>query len=222
MIKDKEEIKAAIPAAIIDAKGFKSIACANLQLSPRTFRRWVQEDEDFRAAVNEAVELSREYRDDIAEQKLFKLVEAGDTTATIFYCKTRLKERGYSERMPVPVEDKKRAAEVQDTGERIKKRVTAKKNYIVRLLKKQGKYSPELSVQVTITAQLLVRSEVLSEQITAEGKRTGPGAKAEERLLLETLRQAQYAVRALGMNADCKQAQIGTEALDLILNGDDG
>ena len=184
------------------------------------------EDIEFRQAVEGAVEIAREFRDDKAEQKLFEQVEGGDTTAIIFYCKTRLKNRGYTERAlpqqqetPAPAQPTLPEPQIVD-GEKIaasiQKKITAKKTYIVKLLKKQNKYTPELSMQVKIVAQLLVRTEILAEQIfdehhqpiNVETSREGNERKSidpKEKLYLDLLEQSQKALRALGMNTDSRE-----------------
>ncbi len=96
------------------------------------------------------------------------------------------------------------------------KRVRNKKDYIIRLLKKQGKYSPELSLQVGLVAQLLVRIDALAEEIfsdeyatvTVEYSREGNPRELlnpKDRLYLELVKQAQAALKALGMNTDAKE-----------------
>lgn len=223
--QEREQQKTAVVAEIIRCKGFKTVACTNVKLNPRTFRQWMADDEEFRQAVEDAVEIARDFRDDKAEQKLFEQVEGGDTTAIIFYCKTRLKNRGYTERA-LPQEAKPEQAQPQQPtlpepdGEKIaasiQKRITSKKTYIVKLLKKQGKYTPELSMQVKITAQLLIRTEILAEQIFGNGhqptkielSREGnerESVSPKEKLYLDLVEQSQKALKALGMNTDSRE-----------------
>ena len=223
--QEREQQKTAVVAEIIRCKGFKAVACTNVKLNPRTFRQWMADDEEFRQAVEDAVEIARDFRDDKAEQKLFEQVEGGDTTAIIFYCKTRLKNRGYTERA-LPQEAKPEQPQPQQPtlpepdGEKIaasiQKRITSKKTYIVKLLKKQGKYTPELSMQVKITAQLLIRTEILAEQIFGNGhqptkielSREGnerESVSPKEKLYLDLVEQSQKALKALGMNTDSRE-----------------
>lgn len=54
----------------------------------------MKEDPEFKAAVEEV----QEYTVDVAESELHKLIKAGETTAIIFYLKTKGKKRGYVER----------------------------------------------------------------------------------------------------------------------------
>lgn len=223
--QEREQQKTAVVAEIIRCKGFKTVACTNVKLNPRTFRQWMADDAEFRQAVEDAVEIARDFRDDKAEQKLFEQVEGGDTTAIIFYCKTRLKNRGYTERA-LPQEAKPEQPQPQQPtlpepdGEKIaasiQKRITSKKTYIVKLLKKQGKYTPELSMQVKITAQLLIRTEILAEQIFGNGhqptkielSREGnerESVSPKEKLYLDLVEQSQKALKALGMNTDSRE-----------------
>ena len=97
----------------------------------------------------------------------------------------------------------------------IQKRIGYKKQYIVKLLKKQGKYTSEMALQATITAQLMVRTEILAEEIFSCGhkavnveiSREGNNRESispKEKLYLDLTTQTQKALRALGMNTDSK------------------
>ena len=84
------------------------------------------------------------------------------------------------------------------------------------MLKKEGKYTSELTYQVTITAELIVRREVLQEemcspdyqQVLVEYSREGnrrEQVNPKEKLFLDLTGQVQRALRALGMNTDAKE-----------------
>lgn len=233
--KKQEDLMAQVISAIIQSKGFKTVACQAVGVNPRTFRYWMQNDEEFRKAVEDAVEFSREYRDDLAEQKLFSLVEAGDTTACIFYAKTRLKDRGYTDKR-APKEQPQ--AHEQPQAQQLpaetidpkvmKRKVESKKQYIVKLLKQEGKYTTELSMQVKIVAQLLVKTDLLADEIFAsdhrsvniETSREGDARESispKEKLYLDYLQQSQKALRALGMNTDSKAAKQAENGLQKFL-----
>lgn len=62
-----------------------------------THYQWMDKDPEYKARV---IDL-REMKKDFVESKLMKLVEQGDTAATIFSAKTLLKDRGYIERNEV-------------------------------------------------------------------------------------------------------------------------
>ena len=98
----------------------------------------------------------------------------------------------------------------------IDRKIKNKKDYIVKLLKAQGKYTAELTYQVEITARLLVRADILNDEILSEGhkavnieySREGnerATINPKERLYLEVLEKVQKALRALGMNIESKE-----------------
>ncbi len=83
-----------VAQAIRDAGGFLTLAAKNLGCSRVTVWRYCR---DY-AACKEAQEDSRERMKDVAEGKLFGLINSGNVTAIIFYLKTQAKDRGYVER----------------------------------------------------------------------------------------------------------------------------
>jgi hypothetical protein len=55
--------------------------------------KWMKKDEDYKIAVKDIENISI----DFAEHSLKEQIKAGNTTATIFYLKTKGKDRGYIE-----------------------------------------------------------------------------------------------------------------------------
>jgi len=156
--------------------GIICVACESTGINRSTYYRWRESDKEFADAVDEVMDAQV----DFVESKLMELINAHDTTATIFYLKTKGKKRGWTEKQQpivaintdvqpdtslpaLPAPEAAKASKVKIT-----KRIKNKKDYIVKLLKEQGKYTAELSMQVTITAQLLVRTEILAEEVLAE------------------------------------------------------
>ncbi len=74
-----------------------SMACAKSNLSRTTFYNYYEEDDAFAEAVDALADTAV----DFVESKLYDLINSGDTTATIFYLKTKAKDRGYNERIDV-------------------------------------------------------------------------------------------------------------------------
>lgn len=72
-----------------------SNACKRHNISRQTFYDWVDRDPEFAIKYKEI----REYVGDFVESKLLNKITNNDTTAIIFYCKTKLKDRGYVERV---------------------------------------------------------------------------------------------------------------------------
>jgi hypothetical protein len=69
-------------------------ALLNLAIERIDYLRWLEEDIDFRYAVA----CIMEDVGDAVEAQLMKKIEGGDTYAIVFYCKTKLKHRGYAEK----------------------------------------------------------------------------------------------------------------------------
>ena len=81
-----------------------SKACEAANISRKTYYRWI-EDEEFK----DQVEATKEGLIDHVEHQLLTQIDNGDTTAIIFFLKTRAKERGYVEKQEItlsrPIED---------------------------------------------------------------------------------------------------------------------
>lgn len=96
-IGDDWTFKEKVLEALKSSLGIISNACIKCNISRPTFYRWFHEDERFRAAVDDVIETQK----DFVEGNLLKKIKDGDTSCIIFYCKTRLKERGYAERVEI-------------------------------------------------------------------------------------------------------------------------
>lgn len=74
--------------------GIVSTACREVGISRQTHYRWLDEDKEYKEAVEDISEMAI----DVAESNLHKLIKGGDTTAIIFYLKTKGKKRGFVEK----------------------------------------------------------------------------------------------------------------------------
>lgn len=70
-------------------------ACKSINIDRGSYYGWIKEDPEFKKEV----EHCDEYIIDNVESALFKQIKEGNTTATIFYLKTKAKHRGYVERI---------------------------------------------------------------------------------------------------------------------------
>lgn len=81
-----------------------SKACEAANISRKTYYRWI-EDIEFK----EQVDAAKEGLIDHVEHQLLQKIDSGDTTAIIFFLKTRAKDRGYVEKQEItlskPIED---------------------------------------------------------------------------------------------------------------------
>ena len=72
-------------------------------MTRQSYYNWMEND----PAFAEEVEAIRQEQIDTVESALLNKIEGGDTTAVIFYLKTKGKERGYSERTELTGRDGK-------------------------------------------------------------------------------------------------------------------
>lgn len=90
-----QHTKKALLDALEKSLGVVTTACKTVGVDRGTFYHYCNSDAKFKQAVDEISDLAL----DFAESKLFKQIEKGDTTATIFYLKTKGKRRGYVEKI---------------------------------------------------------------------------------------------------------------------------
>lgn len=75
--------------------GIVTSACRELGIERRTHYNWLRDDEEYKAAVADIQDQAL----DMVESQLLRKVQDMDTTAIIFYLKTKGKARGYVERV---------------------------------------------------------------------------------------------------------------------------
>ena len=93
--------KADLLQALVNTSGIVSSACKAANVSRMTYYRWYNEDPDFREKADDIKELQK----DFAESLILKKMKEGDTTMIIFYAKTQMKDRGYTERKEITGKD---------------------------------------------------------------------------------------------------------------------
>ena len=95
--------KKAMIQALEKALGIVTQACKVVGISRQTHYNWMNSDEDYKTAEEDLGDVAL----DFAESKLHKLIDSGNPAATIFYLKTKGKNRGYVERQEIAVAEKK-------------------------------------------------------------------------------------------------------------------
>jgi len=88
--------------ALKNQLGVITSAAILCKISRATHYVWMNESEDYRIAVEEIPEITN----DFVENALLKQIKEGNTTAIIFYCKTKMKGRGYIEKQELEVTQK--------------------------------------------------------------------------------------------------------------------
>lgn len=214
-----------------NSMGVVAVACKAISICRSTYYNWLKSDSEFKEKADEIIEMQI----DAVESSLLNNIKNGDTTATIFYLKTKGKERGYSEKiakkddapktestvMELPVAEKKVTS---DRELFIKRKIYVKKSSIIKRLKDEGKYTKELSEQVDIVATLQVRwdmikNDVFSDDykiINTEYSREGNERiviNPKEKLFQEYSERYQKALRALGMNTDSNERKTSEDGL---------
>ena len=188
--------------------------CKALGMSRSTYQAWLRTDEAFRAAVEEI----REQRLDYIENKLLQRIEAGDTSAITFALKTIGRRRGWSDRHKSDEEkEQERRSEEREQAQRVNVVDAEKrrKQQILRLMRKSGRYTPDLSLQVELTAGVWARLDVLRDMmavrsykpVLVQKSREGDWRETPnplERECRELTQQVQAGLRALGLNVDAK------------------
>lgn len=91
----KDIHKKAMIEALEKSLGIVTTACKSVGIARNTHYDWLKDDEDYKSQVLAIEDMTI----DFAESHLHKKIKGGDTTATIFYLKTKGKKRGYIERM---------------------------------------------------------------------------------------------------------------------------
>lgn len=93
--------KLAMLTALEQSLGVVTTAAVKAGIHRSTHFRWLKDDEAYKEAVDELQTMAL----DFAESNLFQKIRSGDTTAIIFFLKTKGKSRGYIERMELGAAD---------------------------------------------------------------------------------------------------------------------
>lgn len=92
-----QHTKKALIEALEKSLGVVTTACKLVGVDRSTFYQYVKDDPEFAEAVKDIDEVTI----DFAESQLHKQIKDGNTTATIFYLKTKGKKRGYVEKTEI-------------------------------------------------------------------------------------------------------------------------
>lgn len=94
MSEQTEHNKKNVLEALEKAFGVVTVACKAASVGRTQFYQWCKDDEEFKKQVDDIQNIAL----DMAESQLHKQILGGNTSATIFYLKTKGKNRGYVER----------------------------------------------------------------------------------------------------------------------------
>jgi len=97
MDKSRHIKKESLLKSLEKSLGVVTVACKKADVPRSTFYKWMNEDKDFYREVKDIENVAL----DFAESQLHKQIAADSTSATIFYLKTKGKNRGYVERQEI-------------------------------------------------------------------------------------------------------------------------
>lgn len=103
MSKQTEHNKKNVLKTLELSFGVVTTACKRAKVSRTQFYQWCKDDDEFKKQVDDIQEVTL----DMVESQLHKQILDGNTTATIFYLKTKGKKRGYVERQELTGKDGK-------------------------------------------------------------------------------------------------------------------
>lgn len=90
-----KDIKANFPEVLKQTMGLVTLACEKAGIVRSTYYKWRKEDPAFAAICDEVPDRVG----DLVESKLYEKIQKGDGETIRFYCKTKLKHRGYTNSM---------------------------------------------------------------------------------------------------------------------------
>ena len=99
MNKSRHIKKESLLKALEQSLGVVTIACKSVDIPRSTYYKWLKEDEEFKAKVKDLENVAL----DFAESQLHKQIKDDSTSATIFYLKTKGKNRGYVEKSELDI-----------------------------------------------------------------------------------------------------------------------
>jgi hypothetical protein len=99
MATDPNNIKRQCSMHLEKSLGVVTAACKAVDIARTTHYLWMDTDSEYKAAVEELSDVAI----DFAESQLHKQIKEGNSTATIFFLKTKGKKRGYVERQEIDV-----------------------------------------------------------------------------------------------------------------------
>lgn len=117
---DREQMKKQFLVYFEESRGMIETSAERIGVSQQTIHNWMNSDPDFKSKVNAIQEKQHEF----VVGKLMNLIENNNTSAIIFYCKTRL---GWSETTKVALEQTG-TIDVEATLRQMKEELTSNGN----------------------------------------------------------------------------------------------
>ena len=98
-----DTLKKAMCDALKQSLGIVTTAIQKVGIHRSTHYDWYNNDQEYRKRVNEVSDVAH----DFVESQLYNQIKDGNTTATIFYMKCKMRERGYIEKQEINLNTKR-------------------------------------------------------------------------------------------------------------------
>lgn len=99
---DEKELKKEFLKYLREFKGIVSAVCKKMEIDRINYVTWLN-DPDFKEVCDDITQETNDW----VEAQLLKSIQIGNITAIQFYCRTKLRDRGYSDKVdPEDVEDR--------------------------------------------------------------------------------------------------------------------
>jgi len=99
---DEKELKEIFLKYLKEFKGIVSDVCKKMNIDRVNYIAWLK-DPDFKEVCDEITQETNDW----VEAQLLKSIQVGNVAAIQFYCRTKLRDRGYSDKIdPEEVSDK--------------------------------------------------------------------------------------------------------------------
>lgn len=237
MKKNEEERKNAMKTVIEalkepgDEQGIVGLACGKAGISPRSYYNWYHKYPEFKAEADAARGLQC---DNVEKELLNQIFKKHNTKATIFYLKTRGRDRGYGEKYVPETEQEKKKKKV---SKKIIGMYNGIRTRLIKTMKDMGTYDDSKIWQIELAADAVTRLRLLRREMYSEDYHTIITERSREGNTRETvspleqlfriyLTQAQSALRGLGLNTDSRQKVEGgdemNEFMDAMNDEDEG
>lgn len=112
--------------ALEKSLGIVTTACKATGLSRDSHYDWYNSDPKYKAAVDEVANITK----DFVESKMMASIQSGSDTMMIFFAKTKMKDRGYSERIEIESKNTNTNLNTEVTADEARTILDALKNRI--------------------------------------------------------------------------------------------
>ncbi len=121
-----DRLKKLMVAALEKSLGIVTSACKSTGINRDTHYTWYNSDPIYKAAVDEVANITK----DFVESKMMASIQNGSDTMMIWYSKTKMKDRGYTDKVEIESKNTNTNMNTEVTPEEARTILDALKNRI--------------------------------------------------------------------------------------------